>query len=276
MPELPEVETVRRGLIPALEGRRFTAVTVRRSDLRQPLPSDFSERLVGRRVSRIDRRAKYLLVHLDDGQTVIGHLGMSGRMNVAPAEGYAPATHDHLLFETDQAKLIVFNDTRRFGLMDLCETDDLDDHPLLRHLGPDPLGNQFNGPSLLAAIEQRRSPIKALLLDQTVVSGLGNIYVCESLFRAGISPRRQGTNIGNVRADRLAHIIRDVLTEAIGAGGSSLRDYVQASGELGYFQHNFRVYGREGEACTTGRTGHEIRRIVQSNRSTFYCPHCQR
>ncbi len=276
MPELPEVETVRRGLIPALEGHRLASVTVRRGDLRQPLPVDFSDRLVGRRVARIDRRAKYLLVHLEDGQTMIAHLGMSGRMNIAPSKGYAPATHDHVLFETDAGKLIVFNDTRRFGLMDVTDADRLDEHPLLRRLGPDPLGNQFSGASLLEAVEQRRSPIKALLLDQTVVAGLGNIYVCESLFRAGISPRRQGINIGGARADRLARMIRDVLAEAIEAGGSSLRDYVQASGELGYFQHNFRVYGREGEACATAQSGHVIRRIVQSNRSTFYCPQCQR
>lgn len=276
MPELPEVETVRRGLMPVLEGRRFARVTVRRGDLRRPLPTDFSDRLAGREITRIDRRAKYLLIHLDDGQTVIGHLGMSGRLNINAAEGYAPATHDHVLFETDDGTLIVFNDTRRFGLMDLANTDRLDDHPLLAHLGPDPLGNHFNGPALDAAIASRRSPIKALLLDQTVVAGLGNIYVCESLFRAGVSPRRQGTNIGRVRADRLAEVIRDVLDEAIRAGGSSLRDYVQASGELGYFQHNFRVYGRESEPCVNGQAGHIVRRMVQSGRSTFYCPKCQR
>lgn len=275
MPELPEVETVRRGLMPVLEGRRFARITVRRGDLRRPLPADFAERLTGRTVVGLDRRAKYLLIHLDDGQTVIGHLGMSGRLNITPAAGYLPATHDHILFETEDGSLIVFNDTRRFGLMDLADTDRLDDHALLGHLGPDPLGNLFNGPALSEAIAKRRSPIKALLLDQTVVAGLGNIYVCESLFRAGISPRRQGTAIGQKRADRLVGVIRDVLDEAISAGGSSLRDYVQASGELGYFQHNFRVYGREGEACTTDRPGHRVRRIVQSNRSTFYCPKCQ-
>jgi len=276
MPELPEVETVRRGLMPVLEGHRFARITVRRGDLRRPLPADFVDRLSGRQVTRIDRRAKYLLIHLNDGQTVIGHLGMSGRLNITAAHGYAPATHDHILFETDNGTLIVFNDTRRFGLMDLAETEKLDEHPLLGHLGPDPLGNRFNGPVLDEAIAGRRSPIKALLLDQTVVAGLGNIYVCESLFRAGISPRRQGASIGRARADRLVEVIRDVLDEAISAGGSSLRDYVQASGELGYFQHNFRVYGREGEPCATEQPGHVVRRMVQSGRSTFYCPKCQR
>ena len=276
MPELPEVETIRRGLLPVLEGRRFANVTVRRGDLRRPLPTDFADRLTGRRAIRIDRRAKYLLIHLDDGHTVIGHLGMSGRLNITAADGYTPETHDHILFETDNGKLIVFNDTRRFGLMDLVETEKLDDHPLLEHLGPDPLGNHFNGPALGEAIAGRRSPIKALLLDQTVVAGLGNIYVCESLFRAGISPRRQGISIAQARVDRLSEVIRDVLDDAIRAGGSSLRDYVQASGELGYFQHNFQVYGREGEPCATGQPGHMVRRIVQSNRSTFYCPKCQR
>lgn len=276
MPELPEVETIRRGLLPVLEGRRFANVTVRRGDLRRPLPADFADRLKGRQAIRIDRRAKYLLIHLDDGQTVIGHLGMSGRLNITLAGGYVPATHDHILFETEDGTLIVFNDTRRFGLMDLVETEKLDDHPLLEHLGPDPLGNHFNGPALGEAIAGRKSPIKALLLDQTVVAGLGNIYVCESLFRAGISPRRQGISIGQARVDRLSEVIRDVLDDAIRAGGSSLRDYVQASGELGYFQHNFQVYGREGEPCATGLPGHTVRRIVQSNRSTFYCPKCQR
>jgi formamidopyrimidine-DNA glycosylase len=276
MPELPEVETVRRGLVPVLEGRRFARITVRRGDLRRPLPADFAERLTGRRVTKIERRAKYLLIHLDDGQTVIGHLGMSGRLNIVASGDYELATHDHILFETDDGTLIVFNDTRRFGLMDLAATDRLDDHPLLGHLGPDPLGNRFSGPALVDAIANRRSPIKALLLDQTVVAGLGNIYVCESLFRAGVSPRRQGASVGRARADRLAVEIRIVLDEAIRAGGSSLRDYVQASGELGYFQHDFRVYGREGEACATGEPGHLVRRIVQSNRSTFYCPKCQR
>jgi formamidopyrimidine-DNA glycosylase len=259
-----------------LEGRRFARITVRRGDLRRPLPDDFADRLTGRQVTKIQRRAKYLLIHLDDGQTVIGHLGMSGRLNIEKAPGYAPAKHDHILFETDDGSLVVFNDTRRFGLMDLVDSEALDAHPLLDHLGPDPLGNQFNGPALADAINHRRSPIKALLLDQTVVAGLGNIYVCESLFRAGVSPRRQGTSIGRARADRLAEEIRIVLDEAISAGGSSLRDYVQASGELGYFQHNFRVYGREGEPCTSGAAGHHVRRIVQSNRSTFYCPKCQR
>jgi formamidopyrimidine-DNA glycosylase len=276
MPELPEVETVRRGLSPVLEGRRLARVTVHRGDLRRPLPIGFAEALEGRRVTGLARRAKYLLLHLDDGQTVIAHLGMSGRMFVTAPGDHKVAKHDHLLFETDDGVLVVFNDPRRFGLMDLASTDALDDHPLLAKLGPDPLGNRFSGPILSEAIEQRRSPIKALLLDQAVVAGLGNIYVCESLFRAGISPRRLGINIGAARAEALVEVIRAVLGEAIEAGGSSLRDYVQASGELGYFQHNFRVYGREGDLCPSGAAGHRVRRIAQSGRSTFFCPRCQR
>ena len=276
MPELPEVETVRRGLIPVLEGRRLARVTVRRGDLRRPLPKNFSAALEGRTITHLERRAKYLLLHLDDGRTVIGHLGMSGRMFVTSPGEQEIGKHDHLLFETDDGALVVFNDPRRFGLMVLAATDALDDHPLLAKLGPDPLGNQFNGPVLFAAIRHRRSPIKAVLLDQTVVAGLGNIYVCEALFRAGVSPRRLAVNVSAKRAERLVETIRAVLGEAIAAGGSSLRDYVQASGELGYFQHNFRVYGREGEACASGADGHVVRRLTQSGRSTFYCPGCQR
>lgn len=276
MPELPEVETVRRGLIPVLEGRCLSRVTVRRGDLRRPVPANFAASLEGRTITGLERRAKYLLLHLDSGRTVIGHLGMSGRMMITAPGEHQNGRHDHLLFETEDGVLVVFNDPRRFGSMDLADTDGLDDHPLLAKLGPDPLGNRFNGPALAAAIASRRSPIKALLLDQTVVAGLGNIYVCESLFRAGVSPRRLGTNVSARRSERLAETIRVVLGEAIEAGGSSLRDYVQASGDLGYFQHNFRVYGREGEPCASRRAGHVIERIVQSGRSTFYCPRCQR
>ncbi len=272
MPELPEVETIRRGLRPVLVGRRIARVRVRRRDLRRPLPADFEARVAGRRVAEIGRRAKYLLFHLDDEQVVIAHLGMSGRLHTAEA-GYRPQRHDHLLFDTGDGATVVYNDARRFGLMALCAGTALDRHPLLRHLGPDPLGNGFSGPVLGAAVADRRSPVKALLLDQAVVAGLGNIYACESLYRARVSPRRLGRHLGATRAERLVAAIRAVLEDALAAGGSSLRDYVSATGEAGYFQHAFRVYDREGEACDAG---HPIRRIVQSGRSTFYCPQCQR
>ena len=275
MPELPEIETVRRGLAPWLEGRTIAHVEVRRGDLRWPLPQDFAARLAGRRVETIGRRGKYLLFALDDGTTVIGHLGMSGRLFVR-GEPAPPAAHDHVLITTAEGAEIVFNDARRFGLFALAESAALDDHPLLRRLGPDPLGNSFSGAALDAAIAGRRAPIKALLLDQRLVAGIGNIYACESLFRARISPRRSGAGVAGVRAERLATAVKSVLAEAIAAGGSSLRDYVQASGERGYFQHAFQVYGREGEACAAGSRGHRVRRIVQAGRSTFFCPGCQR
>lgn len=272
MPELPEVETVRRGLEPVLAGRRIARVTARRRDLRRPLPDDFESRLAGRRVIAISRRAKYLLFRLDDGQAWIAHLGMSGRLAAAGA-GYAPRAHDHVTLETEDGVTVVYNDARRFGLMTLCDGAALGAHPLLRGLGPDPLGNGFGGPALAAAAAGRRTPVKAVLLDQRAVAGLGNIYACESLYRAGVSPRRLGRNLGAARAERLAAAIRAVLAEAIAAGGSSLRDYIRADGEPGYFQHEFRVYGREGEACAAG---HTVRRIVQGGRSTFFCPRCQR
>lgn len=272
MPELPEVETIRRGLVPVLEGRRILRVCVRRRDLRRPLPADFEHRVSGRVVTGIARRAKYLLLHLDDGTTVVAHLGMSGRLK-AVGTSYRSERHDHVLFEIEGGTFVVYNDARRFGLLTVCDRAAIDSHELLRRLGPDPLGNAFGGASLAAAVAGRSSPIKTLLLDQTVVAGLGNIYACESLYRAGISPRRLGRNIGAARAERLATAVRTVLREALAAGGSSLRDYVRTSGELGYFQHAFRVYDREGAPCAAG---HRVRRIVQSGRSTFYCPQCQR
>ncbi|MDP6350598.1 MAG: bifunctional DNA-formamidopyrimidine glycosylase/DNA-(apurinic or apyrimidinic site) lyase [Alphaproteobacteria bacterium] len=275
MPELPEVETIRRGLIPVLEGRRLAGVVVRRRDLRVPVPRNFASRLTGRRIARIERRAKYLLLYLDDATVLLIHLGMSGRMGIGAGDA-GNGAHDHVIFDTDDGARLVFNDPRRFGLMALCREQDLADHRLIRNLGPEPLGNRFNGPVLSAALAGRRAPIKALLLDQGIVAGLGNIYVCESLFRAALSPRRTGASVAGVRAERLVAAIRAVLAEAIAAGGSSLRDYVQASGELGYFQHRFAVYHREDAACVTGKRGHTVRRIIQSNRATFYCPNCQR
>jgi len=278
MPELPEVETVVRGLRPKLEGRRLARVEQRRPDLRFPLPERFAERLTGRRVERILRRAKYMLLHLDDGQVLLCHLGMSGRMMIveAAAGGARPPLerHDHVIFTTEEGGEIRFNDVRRFGIMDLVSAEMLEAHPLLRDLGPEPLGNDFNGPGLAAALKGKRTPIKAALLDQRVVAGLGNIYVCEALFFAGLSPRRQAYTVQGGRAEKLAAAVRQVLTRAIEVGGSSLRDYVQANGELGYFQHEWSVYDREGEGCKVCTTA--LRRLVQSGRSTFYCPNCQR
>ena len=286
MPELPEVETVKRGLAPVLEGRRLARVIQRRPNLRFPLPEGFAARLEGRCVQRIDRRAKYLLMHLDDGQVLLCHLGMSGRMLLVDDPALAFEKHDHVIFETEEGRQVRFNDARRFGIMDLIPSEAaLAAHPLLRALGPEPLGNAFNGPALAEALKGKATPIKAALLDQRVVAGLGNIYVCEALFFAGISPRRLARTVQGARAERLAQAVRDVLTRAIAAGGSSLRDYVQADGELGYFQHAWAVYGKEGQPCpgcdceaaaANAPPGSGVRRLVQSNRSTFYCPRRQR
>ncbi len=280
MPELPEVETIVRGLRPTLEGRRLTSVVQRRADLRFPLPDNFAKRLEGRRVARIARRGKYILVHLDGEEVLLCHLGMSGRLVVTNGAAGPPGPHDHVIFRTDAGDEIRFNDARRFGIMDLVPEAALDRHRLLEGLGPEPLSNDFNGPALAERLKGKRTPIKAALMDQRTVAGLGNIYVNESLFSAGLSPRRMAYTVQGGRAERLARAIRDVLTRAIEAGGSSLRDYVQTSGELGYFQHDWAVYGRAGEpcpecACNPEETG-GIRRIVQSNRATFYCPLRQR
>lgn len=276
MPELPEVETVRRGLQPVLEGYMLADVVQRRPNLRFPLPERMPERLRGRRVAHIGRRAKYLLMELDNGEVLIIHLGMSGRMTIH--EGAPPPAdkHDHVEFLTDAGVTIRFNDARRFGMIDLVAGDALGDYPMLAGLGPEPLGNEFNEAALSSALAGRRMPIKSALLDQRVVAGLGNIYVCEALWHAGISPRRGAHTIPGARAARLVPAIRRVLEAAIAAGGSSLRDYVQASGELGYFQHEWRAYGREGEPCGGEGCDGVIRRIVQSGRSTFYCALHQR
>jgi formamidopyrimidine-DNA glycosylase len=274
MPELPEVETVCRGLALRMEGRTLVEAMLRRPDLRFPLPLHLKERIEGRRIERVGRRAKYILVHFADGGVLICHLGMAGRMVIGgPGE---PQKHDHVVFTLDDGTVIRFNDARRFGMMDYTTEAELGRHPLLLHLGPEPLGNEFNGPALEGKLAGKRTPIKAALLDQTVVAGLGNIYVSESLYWAGISPRRLAATVVGARAERLAGAIRDVLTRAVAAGGSSLRDYVQASGELGYFQHQWAVYGREGEKCPNCDCGDGIRRLVQSGRSTFYCPKRQR
>jgi formamidopyrimidine-DNA glycosylase len=278
MPELPEVETVRRGLAPVLVGARLDAVTLRRRTLRVPVPDDFEDRLVGKRIARLGRRAKYLLIEMEDGTLVIGHLGMSGHMRIWKGAPEEPGRHDHADFVTDAGVTVRFTDPRRFGLLLLSSVDEIDGHKLFKDLGPDPLSNGFNGVALAERLAGRATPIKAALLDQRTVAGLGNIYVCESLFRAGLSPRRLARTIKNDRAERLAAAIRAVLTEAIAAGGTTLRDHVSPEGELGYFAQSLMVYGHEGEPCPgcLCERGEGIRRIVQSGRSTFYCPTRQR
>lgn len=283
MPELPEVETVRRGLQPAMEGKRIERADIRRPDLRWPFPENFKQRLEGNVVQTLRRRSKYLLADLTSGETLLIHLGMSGRMVVsgqAPGifvQNHAmPEKHDHVILHMQGDARITFNDPRRFGAMDLLDTATADTHPLLKAIGPEPLGNSFNAPYLVERLRGRKMPIKSALLDQKIVAGLGNIYVCEALHRAGISPKRAAGNISATRLGALVPIIRDVLEEAIEAGGSSLRDHRQANGELGYFQKQFAAYGREGAPCSTPGCSGTITRIVQSGRSTFWCPTCQR
>jgi len=289
MPELPEVETVRRGLVPVMEGHVIARAEVRRPDLRRPFPPHLAERLTGARVLRLGRRSKYLLAELSSGETMIVHLGMSGRILVAPPGGGGGAVigdhvhdhgrisrHDHLILTMETGARVTLNDARRFGSVDLVPTAEAAAHPLLADLGPEPMGNGFSEETLGAALKGRRTPIKAALLDQRLIAGLGNIYVCEALHRAGIDPRRQAGRIAAPRVGALARAIREVLAEAIAAGGSSLRDYRQTDGELGYFQHAFRVYGREGEPCLREGCGGTVRRIVQAGRSSFFCPRCQR
>jgi formamidopyrimidine-DNA glycosylase len=277
MPELPEVETVRRGLQPVLEGRRIVALEQRRPNLRIPFPMGFAACVVGRRVTALRRRAKYLLVDLEDGQVLICHLGMSGRMVVlAAGSNQPPDKHDHVVFTVESGERIVYNDHRRFGLMTLTTSRDEAAHPLLAAIALDPLQPGFDAAHLSARLAGKQTPIKAALLDQRVVGGVGNIYASEALHRAGISPRRLAASVAGRRAQRLVPALVDVLNEAIAAGGSSLRDHRQASGELGYFQHSFRVYDRAGEPCPTPGCAGAIGRIVQANRSTFFCGACQR
>ena len=279
MPELPEVETVMRGLRPALEGKVIARALVHRPDLRFPLPPGLARRLTGARVLGFRRRGKYILMRLEGGDSLLVHLGMSGRMVIGHAGSNAETAHEHIVLETADGARIGFVDPRRFGSVDLVRTSDEERHKLLAGMGPEQLEDDFTVASLAAALGGKKTPIKAALLDQRVVAGLGNIYVCEALFRAGISPQRLAQTIPGARAARLVPAIKDTLREAIAAGGSSLRDYVQPDGELGYFQHAWKVYGREGERCENcpgppGCAG--IRRIVQSGRSTFYCPRTQR
>lgn len=293
MPELPEVETVRRGLEPAMSGQRIMRVEQRRADLRFPLPADFAARLAGRTIVALGRRAKYLLLDLDDGTVLIMHLGMSGSFRVdGPAgprqpgefhyERSADGVHDHVVFHLASGDRVTYNDPRRFGFMDLASRSGLEEHPFFKGLGIEPLGNELDGSRLARLLQGKSAPLKAALLDQRLIAGLGNIYVCEALHRAGLSPRRAAGTLARKngtptpRADRLAQTIRDVLEVALAAGGSSLRDHKLTDGTLGYFQHQFRVYDREGEPCPTPDCTGKVRRIVQSGRSTFYCAKCQR
>ncbi len=279
MPELPEVETVMRGLAARLEGRTIVRARVNRPDLRWPMPAGLAERLTGAQVLSFRRRAKYILMRLSGGDSVLLHLGMSGRMLIGPNRPNQETLHEHVVLETDEGWRVGFVDPRRFGSIDLVRSDAEDDHRLLSGLGPEPLGEAFSVKSLSAALEGKKTPIKSALLDQKNGAGLGNIYVCEALFRAKISPRRSAHTVVGARAARLVPEIKATLEEAIAAGGSSLRDYVQPDGELGYFQHAWQVYGRENEPCP-GCPGGEacagVQRIVQSGRSTFYCPKVQR
>jgi formamidopyrimidine-DNA glycosylase len=271
VPELPEVETTMRALARRLENRRFTAVEQRRADLRFTLPQDLPRRLVGRRLQGFARRAKFIELMLDDGNTMLLHLGMSGRLLF---DGDPAGPHEHLTFHFDDGTVLRFVDPRRFGMLDLWPTAGLGAHKWLAHLGLEPLGNSFDGPALLARLAGRHVALKVAIMDQRHVVGVGNIYASESLFRAGLSPRRLAATVGPGRAHRLAASIRQVLLDAIDAGGSSLRDYVQSNGELGNFQRMFSVYDRAGRPCPTCAT--PIRRLVQAARATFHCPRCQR
>jgi len=283
MPELPEVETVRRGLEPVMVGRVIERAEVNRPDLRWPLPVGMADRLTGARVEGLRRRSKYILADLSTGETLLIHLGMSGRMLISgdPVGIFlhdhpAPQKHDHVVLHLEGGARVTFNDARRFGAMDLMPTETAETHALLVRLGPEPLGNQFDEAYLVAAFAGRNTPVKAALLDQNLVAGLGNIYVSETLYRARLSPLQKAGQIATPRVRNLVPVIREVLAEAIKAGGSSLRDYRQAGGELGYFQHRFQVYNRAGDPCLTPGCGGTIARVVQSGRSSFYCPACQR
>ena len=293
MPELPEVETVKRGLAPVLEGCRIDTVELRRTGLRFPFPGGFSERLAGRSVERLSRRAKYIIADIEGGQILTIHLGMTGRFWIKPgatsgkigsfahAAGNDPA-HDHVVFHMQSGATVTYNDARRFGYMDLFPAAALETHPHFKSLGIEPLGNALNAAFLAEAARGRRTDLKAFLMDQRIIAGLGNIYVCEALYRAGLDPHRTASALArrngqpSERAERLIPAIRSVLDDAIRAGGSTLRDYRHADGALGYFQHSFAVYGREGEPCVrTGCRG-SVRRTIQAGRSTFHCPACQR
>jgi formamidopyrimidine-DNA glycosylase len=268
MPELPEVETTVRGLERVLKGRRIARIEARRPDLRRAMPVDLGQRLTGARITELGRRAKYGLIGTDRGDTLVFHLGMSGHWRVDPAE---IAKHDHFIIDTDEGRRVALNDARRFGSLDLVQTDKLGDWPPFAALGPEPF--DITAEQLKARLAGRSASIKLMLLDQQIIAGLGNIYVCEALFRAGIHPKRAAGSVSLERLRKLVPAIHDVLAEAIAAGGSTLRDFASPDGDLGYFSKSFSVYDREGQPCACGGT---VRRIVQGGRSTFYCPHCQR
>lgn len=279
MPELPEVETVRRGLLPALEGAVITDVVVRRRDMRRPVPEDFEKRVEGQRVLSLSRRSKYILVLLESGEQIIIHLGMSGRIRIFEGNPEEPDKHDHVEFITDSRKCIRYGDPRRFGFVDLVKVGEESIYPPLVKLGPEPLDEAFNGAMLFERFKGKTTSMKAVLMDQRIIAGLGNIYVNEALYRSAILPTKKAGQLSLKKTKILAEVIKDVLLEAIEAGGSSLKDHRQTDGELGYFQHSFQVYGREGEPCKLCENNHKssrVKRIVQQGRSTFYCSSCQR
>ncbi len=296
MPELPEVETVRRGLAPAMEGAKIDRLELRRKDLRFPFPENFSVALEGKCIEALGRRAKYLLIHIQGGLTVIAHLGMSGSFRIEDAHGdSAPGQfhlervknekHDHVIFHLDSNNgpvRVIYNDPRRFGFMLMTDATAIGDHPMLKNLGPEPTGNSLSDEYLASVFANKKQPLKSALLDQANIAGLGNIYVCEALYRAGISPTRAAASLvtrsgkPTARLTLLEEAIRTVIAEAIESGGSSLKDHIQADGSLGYFQHHFAVYDREGEPCRTDGCGQPIKRLVQAGRSTFYCAKCQK
>lgn len=281
MPELPEVETVCRGLQPHLEGQKIVRIQQNRADLRFPIPLNLSDILLNHRITHIHRRAKYMLWDVEGGHIVLCHLGMSGKFSIVAKSSYQPQKHDHLVFETEAGTIISYNDPRRFGFVETLPKDEQEQHKLLKDIGPEPLGNMFSAPYLKDVFQGRKTSIKSALLNQKYIAGLGNIYVCEALFLAGISPKKEAGKVSLPKLELLVQAIRTVLRDAIEAGGSTLKDYAQANGELGYFQHRFKVYGREGEPCLKCAAEKldsppTIQRIIQQNRSTFYCATCQR
>ena len=283
MPELPEVETIMRGISPFLEGATIKKIKLNRADLRWPFPENFASRIKEAKVLNLKRRSKYILVDLSTGETLLIHLGMSGKILVSNSkignyfyESSKVANHDHVIFELNDGTIITYNDPRRFGAMDLAKTDDLNNHKFLEKLGPEPLGNNFNSDYLKIELSKKESPIKNVLLNQSVVAGLGNIYVCEALFMSGISPKKKASKVSKNKCEELVQNIRKILISAIEAGGSSLKDFTDIQGNLGYFQFEFYVYGRENEYCKTINCDRKIKRISQSGRSSFYCPYCQR
>ena len=283
MPELPEVETIMRGISPFLEGATIKKIKLNRADLRWPFPENFASRIKEAKVLNLKRRSKYILVELSTGETLLIHLGMSGKILVSNSkignyfyESAQASNHDHVIFTLNDGTVITYNDPRRFGAMDLTKTDDLNNHKFLQKLGPEPLGNNFNSEYLKIKLSKKESPIKNVLLDQSIVAGLGNIYVCEALFMSGISPKKKASKISKNKCDELVLNIRTILISAIEAGGSSLKDFTDIQGNPGYFQFDFYVYGRDNEWCKTRDCDHKIKRISQSGRSSFYCPRCQR